>query len=185
MSGDKYLIRNQNAMHFLTFTVIDWIDVFTRKEYKMELVDSINYCIANKGLIVWGWVIMSNHLHCIWQAKEGYELSAIIRDFKKFTAKRIIQLMYELPESRKTWMIKKFEYAGKRLKRIKNYKFWQDSNHAIELDEIDTKMKEQKLDYIHINPVKAMLVRNPDDYLFSSALDYTGGKGLVKISIMH
>lgn len=52
-------------MHFLTFTVIDWVDVFTRKEFKLEIVDSMNYCIREKGLIIYAWVIMSNHVHVI------------------------------------------------------------------------------------------------------------------------
>jgi len=104
MSGDRYIIRDQNAKHFLTFTVIDWVDVFTRKEFKLEIVDSMNYCVNNKGLIVYGWVIMSNHVHCIWQAKEGYSLSNIIRDFKKFTAKRIIKMIEHGSESRKEWL---------------------------------------------------------------------------------
>ena len=124
-------------------------------------------------------------MHCIWQAKEGLELSAIIRDFKKFTSKKIIKLIHELPESRKIWMLKKFEYAGKRLNRIENYKFWKDSNHAIELTESDTTMKTQKLEYLHNNPVKAMLVKHAEDYLFSSAVDYAGGKGMIKVKLMH
>lgn len=72
MSGDRYIISDQNGMYFLTFTVIDWVDVFSRKDYKIELSDSMNYCVNNKGLIVYGWVIMSNHMHVIWQAQEGY-----------------------------------------------------------------------------------------------------------------
>ena len=185
MSGDRYLINDQNAMYFLTFTVIDWVDIFSRKEYKLEIVESMNYCVNNKGLIVYGWVIMSNHMHVIWQAKEGYQISAIMRDFKKYTAKRILQMIEEGPESRKVWMLKKFEYAGKRLKRITKFKFWQDSNHAIQLEVFDTKMKEQKLDYIHNNPVNAMLVNNPEDYIFSSAIDYADGKGLMAVTLMH
>ena len=185
MSGDRYIINDQNGMYFLTFTVIDWVDVFCKKDYKIELVDSMNYCVNNKGLVVYGWVIMSNHMHVIWQAKEGYQLSAIIRDFKKFTAKRLIQMINERQESRKKWMLKKFEFAGKRLKRITKYKFWQDSNHAIQLEAFDTKMKDQKLDYIHNNPVNAMLVLNPEDYVFSSAIDYADRKGLVVVTLMH
>jgi REP element-mobilizing transposase RayT len=181
MSGDKYLIRDQNAKYFLTFTVIDWVDVFSRKEYKLEIVDSMNYCIDNKGLIVYAWVIMSNHLHCIWQAKAGYKLSDIIRDFKKFTAKRILSMIEQGGESRKIWMLKKFEYAGKRLRRIKKYKFWKDDNHAIYIDEIDSKLLIQKLDYIHNNPVKAMIVNESHEYIFSSAIDYCKKKGLVNI----
>ena len=184
MSGDRYTITDQNAMHFLTFTVIDWVDVFTRKDYKLELVDSMNYCIKEKGLIVYGWVIMSNHMHILWEAKEGYQLSAIIRDYKKFTAKRIIKMIEEGPESRKKWVLKKFEDAGKKLKRISKYKFWKDDNHAIYLGEFDTKMMEQKLNYIHENPVKAMLVHNAEDYVFSSAVDYIEGDGFVEVALI-
>ena len=184
MSGDRYKITDQNAMHFLTFTVIDWIDVFTRKDYKLELVDSMNYCIKEKGLIVYGWVIMSNHMHVIWEAKEGYQLSAIIRDYKKFTAKRIIKMIEEGSESRKMWVLERLEFAGMRLRRISKYKFWKDDNHAIYLGEFDTKMMEQKLDYIHNNPVKAMLVNNPEDYIFSSAVDYNDEDGFVKVTFI-
>lgn len=185
MSGDRYYLNDQNALYFLKFTVVDWVDVFTRSEYKQELVDSMNYCIREKGLIVYGWVIMSNHMHVLWQAKEGYKLSEIIRDFKKFTAKRIISMIEEGNESRKEWMLQKFEAAGIKLKRISKYKFWKDSSHAIYLGEFDTKMMEQKLDYIHENPVKAMLVYQAEDYVFSSAKDYTGEKGLVDLAILE
>ena len=184
MSGDRYKITDQNAIYFLTFTVIDWVDVFTKKDYKQELADSMNYCIKEKGLIVYSWVIMSNHMHAIWQAREGYQLSDIIRDFKKFTAKRIISIIKESNESRKTWMLKKFEFAGKKLNRITKYKFWKDSNHAVYLGPEDTKMMEQKLEYIHNNPVKAMLVHTAEDYVFSSAGDYTGEKGLVEVTLL-
>jgi REP element-mobilizing transposase RayT len=184
MSGDRYTISDQNAMHFLTFTIIDWVDVLSRKEYKLAIVDSMNYCIKEKGLIVYGWVIMSNHLHVIWEAKDGNKLSDIIRDFKKFTAKNIIQMIINEPESRKVWILKKFEYAGSRLNRVSKYKFWKDSNHAICLDDLDTEIIEQKLEYLHNNPVEAMLVPRAHDYIFSSAGDYEGEKGLVNVKLI-
>ena len=185
MSGDRYTITDQNALYFLTFTVIDWVDVFTRKEYKHMLTNSMNYCIQEKGLIVYGWVIMSNHIHIICRAKEGYRLSEIIRDFKKFTAKTILKEIETGYESRKEWLLKKFEYAGRRLKRITKYKFWKDSNHAILLEPFDTEMIDRKLSYVHDNPVRAMLVGNPEDYIFSSARDYCGKQGLVNIELMN
>lgn len=185
MSGDNYSIIDQNGLYFLTFTVIDWVDVFTRKEYRLIVTESMNYCIKEKELIVLSWVIMSNHIHVIWMAKEGYRLSDIIRDFKKFTAKRILEAIQTDSESRKIWLLKKFEYAGLRLKRNSKYKFWKDDNHAILLEPGDVQMIDQKLDYIHNNPVKALLVENPEDYLFSSDKDYCGKKGLVDIELMH
>ncbi len=91
MSGDKYFISDQNALYFLTFTVVGWLDVFTRKEYKIEIVNSLNYCIKFKGMEVYAWCLMSNHLHLIARAKEPTHLSDIIRDFKNFTAKSILE----------------------------------------------------------------------------------------------
>lgn len=181
MSGDRYLISDQNAVYFLTFTVVGWVDVFTRKEHKLEIVESLNYCIQHKGLIVYAWCIMSNHVHLIVRAKEGFRLSDIIRDFKKFTAKRIIGKIEKEPESRRDWMLNMFEFAGRKLQRIQKYKFWKDDNHAIELN---TRMMDQRLDYIHLNPVRAMLVEESAHYIFSSARDYAGKSGLVNIEFL-
>ena len=179
MSGDRYIIKDQNAAYFLTLTVVDWVDVFTRPEHKMAIVDSLNYCSQNKGLKIYAWCLMSNHLHLIAEAVPNYHLSDILRDFKKFTAKAIIKQIVSEPESRKDWMLFKFKYAAKYLKRVKTYKFWQDSNHAIILD--DHKIFDQKINYIHKNPVKSMIVEEPENYLFSSARDYAGIKGFVDI----
>lgn len=181
MSGDRYLISDQNAVYFLTFTVVGWVDVFTRKEHKLEIIDSLNYCIQYKGLTVYAWCVMSNHMHLTVRAKEGHRLSDIIRDFKKFAAKRIIDKIQNEPESRREWMLNMFEFAGKKLQRIQKYKFWKDDNHAIELD---TRMMEQRLDYIHFNPVRVMLVEEPEHYVFSSAKDYAGKKGFVEAEFL-
>ncbi|WP_370086533.1 transposase [Ekhidna sp.] len=181
MSGDRYFISDQNAIYFLTFTVVGWIDVFTRREYKLEIADSLNYCIKEKGLTVFAWCIMSNHIHLIARAKEGHKLSDIIRDFKKFTAKQIIKMIESEPESRREWMLNQFEYAGRNLNRIKKYKFWKDDNHAIELE---SHMTDGRLNYIHQNPVNAMIVEEPEHYIFSSAKDYAGVKGIVEVELI-
>ena len=103
MSGDRYLITDQNACYFLTFTVVDWVDVFIRPVYKQIqiIVDSLNFCIEKKGLVVFGWCLMTNHLHLIAEAKDEYKLSHIIRDFKKFTAHSLLKAIEDEPESRK------------------------------------------------------------------------------------
>ena len=179
MSGDRYSISDQNDLYFLTFTVVFWMDVFTRKEYKHIIVESLNYCIKEKGLNIFCWCLMSNHLHLIASAREYCRLSDIIRDFKKFTAKKIISEMKTINESRQTWLISKFEYAGKNLSRIEQYKFWKDGSHAIVLN--GAVILQQKLDYIHHNPVAADIVEEPHYYKYSSAIDYANGKGLVNI----
>lgn len=98
--SDQYPVRDQQATYFLTWTTVEWIDVFTRKEYKLIVVDSLNHCIKNKGLVVHAWVLMSNHLHMIARVREGFRLSDVLRDCKKYTSKAIAEAIHELPESR-------------------------------------------------------------------------------------
>lgn len=83
-------IHNQGATYYLTLQVIDWIDIFTRKIYCEIIIESLDYCRKNKGLQIWAYVIMSNHLHMIVSAKNE-NLSAVIRDFKRYTARKVLQ----------------------------------------------------------------------------------------------
>ncbi len=91
MSRNRYQITDQQALYFLTMTVVHWIDLFTRKEYKRLMVDSLNYCVEQKGLEIYGWVLMSNHLHLMARTNEPFTMTGFLRDFKKFTSKAIIQ----------------------------------------------------------------------------------------------
>jgi putative transposase len=163
--------------YFLTLTIIDWIDIFSRPVYKHIMVDSMNYCISHKGLKVYCWCLMSNHLHMIASASDEDSLSDILRDFKKFTSKAITDAVKEEPESRRDWMLNLFWYAGKYDKKIKYFKVWQEGNDAKEIHTTD--FLEEKINYIHHNPVRSELVANPEEYLYSSARDYSGEKGLV------
>ena len=124
---------------------------------------------------------MSNHLHMIASASGENSLSDILRDFKKFTSKAIIKAVQEVPESRRDWMLNLFWYAGKNNKKIRYYKFWQDGNEAKEIH--TTAFLDEKMNYIHYNPVRAELLAKPEDYLYSSARDYAGEKGLVEIEL--
>ena len=81
MSGDRYFITDQNAIYFTTFTIVDWLDIFIRENYRAQIAADLNYCIAHKGLEVYCWCLMSSHLHLIIRAKENHRLSDIIRDF--------------------------------------------------------------------------------------------------------
>jgi len=126
---------------------------------------------------------MSNYLHALLQAKDGYELSGIIRDFKKHTSKSIVNTIQTQPESRRERMLHRFGWAAKSDKRITNCKFWQESNHAIFLDPYFPEVAQQKIKYIHDNPVRASIVETPEDYLYSSARDYCGKTGLIKVNL--
>lgn len=181
MSGDRYEIKDQHGIYFLTITVVDWIDLFSRKDYSMIIVDSLNYCISAKNMEVFSWVIMSSHIHLVCKVNEPDNLSDVLRDFKKFTSKELIKTIEQVGESRREWLLDKFSFEARRTGRAKNYKIWKDDNHAIEIGDYIT--IEGKIEYIHNNPVSAMIVANPEDYIFSSAIDYCDGKGLVNVTI--
>ena len=181
MSGDRYFIRDQHQTYFITCTIVEWIDLFTRSHYKHLITDSLNYCIKAKGLKVNGWVLMTNHLHLLIRCEEPHRISDFLRDFKKFTSKRLAEAIINEPESRRDWLLDKFNFEARKTRRAEHFKIWRDDNHAINMSYIDPM---QKLFYIHDNPVRTMIVENQQDYLFSSARDYAGLKGLVEIEFI-
>ena len=122
---------------------------------------------------------MTSHIHLIVTAFDD-ELQNVIRDFKKFTSKKLIEAIKEHPESRREWLLRKFSFEAQKSGRAKNYKVWQDDNHAICLEKSEWIL--QRLNYIHQNPVRQMIVYNAEEYVFSSAIDYADGKGLVTIT---
>ena len=83
MSADRYYIKDQHGTYFLTFTVVEWTDVFTKPAYKQIITSALNYCTDNKGLKVYAWVLMTNHMHLVCQTTPPFQLSDFIRDFKK------------------------------------------------------------------------------------------------------
>lgn len=117
---EGYIIRDQEKPHFITCTVVDWIDVFTRKTYRDIVISSLRYCIKEKGMLLYGFVIMSNHIHLIVQSK-GSKLSYLIRNFKKFTAKNILKAIQSELESRRESMLERFQKATETHSRNKNY----------------------------------------------------------------
>ena len=174
------VIKESKTVYFLTSTVVGWVDLFTRQVYRVCILDSWKYCILKKQLHLHAFVVMSSHLHWIASSEEDQKLDAIVRDFKKFTSKQMISMIQQNEkESRKQWLLNLFGYAGKNNADNKDYKVWQTGNHAEYL--YSDKFKEQKLNYIHNNPVRAGIVEKPEDYLYSSARNYMGEKGLIEI----
>ncbi len=179
-----YKIVNQNAMHYITFTVVGWIDVFIKDEYRKIIIDSFIYCQKHKGLVLNAYVIMSNHIHLICYIKEPYSVSGFVRDFKKYTTKNIIEsIQSNNTESRKEWMLSLFANYSRNKKSNKTYQFWQKDFHPIELQ--SPKWINQKLAYIHLNPVRSGFVENPEDYLYSSARTYVGEENFIDIELIE
>ncbi len=174
---------SEGHIYYLTMTLTNWIDIFSRPVYKHITIDSLQYNQEHNGLNLYAWCLVTNHLHLIASAEDGKNLSDISRDFKKFTSKAIVNEIIDNPhESRKHWMLDEFEFVGRNNPKINNYKLWQDGNEAKEIVRVE--FLEQKLDYIHQNPVKSEVVNNTEDFRYSSAIDYTGGKGLLDVILV-
>lgn len=164
--GRKYAIRDQSKFYFGTFTVINWIDVFIRNEYKDLFLDSVKYCQKEKGLEVGAWCIMTSHIHMIIGTNGENKLENIIRDLKAYTSRHIRKMLENHnSESRKEWMLWFMKRAGLRKSNNKDFQFWIQNYHPIELN--DNRMVDSRLDYIHNNPVEAGFVDAPEHWVYS------------------
>ena len=116
---------------------------------------------------------MSNHIHLVVSCREGFNLSDVLRDFKKYTATQIVKLISEnAQESRRSWLMWLF-------KPKEDITFWQPDNHAKEISSRD--FFTQKMQYIHLNPVRAGIVDGEEAWLYSSARDFYNIKGLIEL----
>ncbi len=174
----NYKFFNPEGVYFVSFAVVEWLDVFTRNEYKNIIIESLHFCQKEKGMEVFAWCIMTNHVHLIFRSTKGQEPQYLLGDFKRFTSKAIVKAIIENPkESRKEWLLEQFLKAGAKSSNVNKYQFWRHDNKPIEL--WSNKVIFEKLNYIHNNPVEEGLVYRPEDYVYSSAKDYSGQKGVL------
>ena len=178
----KYKFRDQDQLYFISFAVVYWIDLFVRNIYKDILLDSWKFCKQKKGMDIYGWCIMTNHVHMIIGTHQQ-KLENIMQQTKMYTSVKLKEaILYNAGESRREWMMWLMQRAGNRNSNNKGFQLWQQDNHPLELT--TPSIAHQKLDYIHNNPVKAGFVEKPEDYLYSSARDYYGMKGLLEIELL-
>ena len=181
--GFHYRIYDNEKAYFITITVVEWVELFIRRNHSTAVVESLEYCIKNKGLELFAWCLMPNHLHMIARGKEGHLLSNIVRDFKRHTSKKLADQITNEPESRRRRLIETFRDAALTHPKEIKLKIWQDGYHPVEL--YSRGFTKQKLNYIHQNPVEQLLVEHPWDYLFSSARDYAGKKGMLDVVLLE
>lgn len=181
----RYPIRDQKGIHFLTFTIVDWIDLFTRPVYAEMMIDSMKYGQAKKGLVVYAYVIMPSHLHLIFQVTAAYTLSEVIQQMKSYTAKQILNYVkdFSKPESRRDWLLHRFTFNARKNRTNSKHQIWQRGNYPIIL--YSPKVIRQKLSYLHYNPVKAGIVKLPEHYVFSSASNYASGVGEMEVTLLN
>jgi REP element-mobilizing transposase RayT len=175
----NYKFHNLEGIYFVSFAVVEWLDVFTRNEYKDIVIDSLQYCQKEKGMEIYAWCIMTNHVHLVFRSIKGQKPELLLGDFKRFTSKKIVKAIIDNPrESRREWLLEQFKKAGAKSSNVNKYQFWRHDNKPIEL--WSNEVIDEKINYIHNNPVEEGLVYNPEDYVYSSARDYAGEIGLIE-----
>ena len=158
--------------------MVGWLNVFTRNEYKDLFLESLVFCQKNKGLEIHAWCIMSNHVHLVFRSINDQKSELLIGDLKRFTSQSIVKSIQENSrESRKEFLLDFFKKEAEKSSNVKHYQFWRHDNKPIEL--WSNKVIQQKIDYVHNNSVEEGLVYKPEDYVYSSAIDYAVLQGLV------
>lgn len=170
----KYKFYEKEGAYFISFAVVDWIDVFVRMEYFNIVISSLKYCRKQKGMLIFAYCIMPSHIHLIFRSLNG-DPSGLIRDFKGFTSRKLLQAIAEnKQESRREWLMEKFATAGSNNSNVKKYQFWQQNNQPIEI--WSNHVFEKNLNYVHMNPVKSQFVSDPTEWRYSSARNNVEGK---------
>ncbi|HTD93631.1 MAG TPA: hypothetical protein VK644_07465 [Chitinophagaceae bacterium] len=172
----------RQACYFITFNTVDWVDVFIRPVYKQVIVHTLNHFIEHKGLIVYSWCLMTNHLQLVVQAREGHVIAEIEKEFKSFTTTKILEAISTEPQVRRNWMLKRFANFGDMLGLMKKYHIWQTSSSPLHIDMKKHDILIEHFSHIHNSPVRDRFVDTAADYPYSSARDYAGMEGLVHIT---
>ncbi|MGB3226318.1 MAG: transposase [Desulforhopalus sp.] len=173
MGRSRYTITDNNAPHFLTFTVLNWLPIFTRPQTVQIILDALIWRQSHKNIKVYGYVILENHMHCILQAPD---LRRQVHDFKAFTAKEILRY---LEQNKAQKILEQLALFKKSHKTDSNYQLWEEGSHPQLIQNED--ILRQKLDYIHLNPVKRGYVEDAVHWRYSSARNYQGQAGLIPV----
>lgn len=179
----KYKFRDQDKLYFVSFAVINWIDLFVRNEYKEVLLKSLEHCTKTKGLELYAYCIMTSQVHLIIGSNKE-PMENILRDLKKHTSETLrIVMENSTTESRKEWMLQMMKTAGTLNTNNISFQLWRQDNQPVELN--DSERLYQKLKYVHNNPVEAGFVDKEEEWLYSSARNYYGLKGLIEVILIE
>jgi putative transposase len=156
-----------NHLQFFTATILEWKHLLKEDVYKDIILNSLKFLVNDKRCLVYGFVIMPNHIHLLWQIDALRKREDVQRDFLRFTAQ---QMKFELQKNNPAFL-EQFRVAAK----DRAYQIWE--RNALSVDVWTPEVMKQKLDYIHLNPVKEKwkLSLLPEDYKYSSAKFYFCG----------
>lgn len=154
-------------LYFVTLSIVGWIDLFAREIYKDIVISNLKYCQEKERLGIFAYVIMSNHLHLVCQRRDE-DLKELLGRFKGYTSKLFLkEIGTNVQESRKEWLLELFRQYTKGNMQNSTFHIWDYTDHPIAL--YSNKVIEQKIHYIHQNPVRAGLVTEAQYYKYSSA----------------
>ena len=160
--------RELYNLYFSTSTIVDWLPVFTTDSYFSIIVNSLKYCQSQKGLNIVAYVIMPEHIHLVTSNPEEGSLSDITRDLKRFTSKEITR---QLERDNEVSLLNVLQKSAAKGRGNTEYKVWQDGFHPEAI--YSETFLNQKVEYIHYNPVRRGLVSRPEEWRYSSARNYT------------
>ena len=158
--------RIEGSIFYITSNIYNRICIFTLPSLVIPIIDSLNYYRYQYTCKIIGYVIMPDHIHLLIWPQDAHIITDFMRDFKRFTSGRITR---QAKLEGKTDWVKKVEDAGNETQRA-DYKVWQDS--FWEQSIYTRHFLEQKLNYIHMNPVRAGICANAEDYPYSSYRNY-------------
>jgi REP element-mobilizing transposase RayT len=159
--------RIEGSIYYITNVTYNRLKIFTKPSFIILIIDSLNYYRYQYSCKIIGYVIMPDHIHLLIWPREEKAVTGLMRDFKRFTSGRITR--QAKVEGKAEW-VDMFEFAGSETGRAE-YKVWQDS--FWEQSIYTEKLLKQKLDYIHLNPVRAGIVETATDYHYSSYRNYS------------
>ncbi len=155
--------------YFVTCTVVNWFPILTHDTYVRIILDSLAYLQSHKHTQLNAFVVMPSHLHAVLWPEQGINLSDVLRDFKRFTSRAISGEAFTQGDTRALGVFSIARQRG-RGGNTSQYQVWQEGSHPEAIYSRD--FAQQKLDYIHSNPVRAKLVENALDWPYSSARAY-------------
>ncbi|NIA12861.1 MAG: transposase [Nitrospiraceae bacterium] len=160
----RYRVVESSGVYFLTATVVEWVPVFIADDACCIVTAALDFCRLHKGLRLYAYVIMENHIHLV---AEAPDLIRVVQAFKRHTARELVQWA---ENTGKNWMLNQFGFFKKRYKRTSRHQVWQEGVHPQILQ--DDNVLRQKIEYIHNNPVRRGYVDTPEHWRYSSARNF-------------
>jgi putative transposase len=173
MTNSYRVFTDKHYAYFVTWTIVDWLDIFSEDSYRQIALDSLAYIRSQKNTELNAFVLMPSHIHAILWPNDGINLSDVIRDFKRFTSRKISN---EAEKQNRVDWLNRFAQARQhnRANEVSKYQVWQEGSHPEAI--YTEKFAKQKMHYLHPNPVRAGLVKTGDEWPYSSARAYLLGE---------